>query len=231
MKKQLVTLAILSGFGLGTMAHTTPADAQQRNLYRCVMKNDAPTTVVDTPRGRIDLIVWKTEIPRGWSPTRRCQEITKRFQTFSDRGALRYVTSGRLNNQPVICVAENRPGVGISCRNDGLLLTLEHNENPQRVMEQLFDISARVRGGSPITRSIQGGTILAVDRFLEQVEVTEDDEDTEVIDITDKTPEEISDLIEEEEIEEPQVNPTRCSEEDDQLEETPSVEGEEETQQ
>ncbi|AFZ46235.1 hypothetical protein Cyast_0254 [Cyanobacterium stanieri PCC 7202] len=227
MKKQLIALAVLSGLGFGSLGQTTPAQAQHRNLYRCIMKNDAPTTVVDTPRGRIDLIVWRTEIPQGWSPTRRCQEITKRFQTFSDRGALRYVTSGRLNNQPVICVAENRPGTGISCRNDGLLLTLEHNENPQRVMEQLFDISARVRGGNPITRSVEGGTILAVDRFLEQVEVTEDDEDTEGIDITDKTPEEISELMEEEEVmEEPRVIPARCSGESHDLQPTE----EEETQ-
>ncbi|AUC60619.1 hypothetical protein AA637_05365 [Cyanobacterium sp. HL-69] len=220
MKNKLVVLTILSGLSFGTLTQNSPAIAQNRNLYRCVMKNDAPTTVVDTPRGRIDLIVWKTEIPRGWSPVRRCQEITKRFQAFSDRGALRYVTSGRLNNQQVICVAENRPGRGISCRNDGLLLTLQPNDNPQQVMEQLFDISARVRGSNPITRSIEGGNILAVNRFLAEVEITEDDEDVEVIDITDKDIDEISDLIDEEELEEdnqPVVTPAPCSPEQSDL--------------
>ncbi|MBE9221072.1 hypothetical protein IQ215_00015 [Cyanobacterium stanieri LEGE 03274] len=212
MKNQLIALAILSGLSLGSLSQHNPAQAQNRNLYRCVMKNDAPTTVVDTPRGRIDLIVWKNELPGGWSPVRRCQEITKRFQTFSDRGALRYVTSGRLNNQPVICVAENRPGVGISCRNDGLLLTLAQNENPQRVMEQLFDISARVRGGNPITRNIQERTILAVDRFLDEVDIVEEGEDVEVIDITDASADEISDLMDDGETpNQPMVNPSRCS--------------------
>ncbi|MBF2056860.1 MAG: hypothetical protein IGQ45_06480 [Cyanobacterium sp. T60_A2020_053] len=174
MKNKLFALTLVSTFGISNTFNIPTVEAQTRNVYRCVMKNGSPTTVVDTKRGRIDLIVWKSNLFSGWSPLKRCQAITSRFQEFSDQGALRYVTTGNINNQPAICVAQNIPGRGISCRRNGLLITLQPNDNPQKVMNDLFDLSARVRGGSPVTRSAEGQSILAIDKFLEEVDVSEE---------------------------------------------------------
>ena len=185
MRKQLIALAIFSSFSLNfvSMIKPTSVEAQSRNFYRCILKNGNPTTIVDTPRGRIDLIVWQNNVSMGFSSVGRCREISQRFQQFSDQGALRYITTGRINNQSVICVAQNRPGRGMSCRDDGLLITLQSTDNPSRVMEQLFDIGARVSGGSPLTRSTANNTsVLVFERFLNEVPLSDSliDENMEI---------------------------------------------------
>lgn len=98
-------------FGLLTIANgffSQDSLAQTKNSYKCIQLNGKPTTIVDTARGRIQLIVWQSDFFRdsGWTPQKRCNEVTKRFQQFSDSGSLRYIATGTMNQQPVICVAE-----------------------------------------------------------------------------------------------------------------------------
>lgn len=149
MYKQLISLMLLSSLSLVSVFKSNPVEAQtSKNVYRCITKNGQPTTVVDTKRGRIELIVWKSNFfgNSGWTPEKRCQEVTKRFQKFSDNGTLRLITHGKINNLPVICVGQQKPGQAI-CLKNGVLITLEKDDNAKKVMNELFDISAKVRGG------------------------------------------------------------------------------------
>ena len=167
---------LISSLSFLSLFKSNPAEAQStRNVYRCIMRNGKPTTVVETKRGKIELIVWESKFfgSSGWSPQKRCQAVTQRFQQFSDSGTLRLITSGRMNNQPVICVGENKAGQGVVCKSTGLLITLQPKDNAQQVMKDLFNISARVSGGG-ITRSASGTVTINMSNFLDEAPLMED---------------------------------------------------------
>lgn len=113
----------------------------KRNVYNCINYQGKPSTVVDTDKGRILLIAWESDFFRGsgWTPQKRCDEVSRRFQEFSDNKQLRYLTTGTMNRQKVICVGKATGGSTYQCIDDGLLLTLEgNNDNPNQVLKDLF---------------------------------------------------------------------------------------------
>ncbi len=171
MKNRRLWTFVFSLIPLVFMASHRDATAQSppRNKYTCTMHENKPTTVVDTPRGRIALIVWQSDYFRssGWTPQKRCEEVTQRFQKFSDEGKLRYITTGRINNQPVICVGEKKPG-GWQCLPDGLLITLESKDNPKEVLQNLF-VAANPVGGRSLVRG--SGVFLDVEDYLKKAPV------------------------------------------------------------
>ncbi|MGK7947133.1 MAG: COP23 domain-containing protein [Microcystaceae cyanobacterium] len=159
----------LSLFGL-----TTKGQAQNRNQYTCVSKQGIPRTVVDTKRGKIELIIWESQVfGSQWSPESRCQEVTQRFQDFSDAGNLRYVTTGKMNGYNVICVGDQRTN-GYTCDRDGLLITLQPSDHPPSVMKDLFDVNNRVSKG-PLRRlgPRPRRFVINLDEFLDDVPVVE----------------------------------------------------------
>ena len=117
--------------------------------YRCIKRNGIPTTIANTHKGVIELIVWKNDYfsGSGYPPERRCREVTARFQKHSDAKNLRYISTGIINRYNVICVSEKSG----NCKQNGLLITLPHKDNPEQVMRDLFNLSAR-RSGGGITR-------------------------------------------------------------------------------
>lgn len=117
--------------------------------YRCIDRNGSPATVAYTSRGPIELIVWKSDYfsNSGYTPENRCLEVTNRFQKHSDAKNLRYISTGKVNNHNVICISENSG----DCKSDGLLITLQYDDEPESVMRDLFNLAARKSGGG-ITR-------------------------------------------------------------------------------
>lgn len=111
--------------------------------YRCVMRGSTPVTVVDTPGGSIDLIVWSRNLFAQYSPQSRCQIVTNRFQKHSSTNNLRYVSWGNYNSSRVICVSNARG----QCQRDGVLFTLEPQDDPEGVLRSLFNLDR------PLTRS------------------------------------------------------------------------------
>jgi hypothetical protein len=146
--------------------------AQGKNIYRCIQLKGIPTTIVDTAKGRIQLIIWQSDYfgDSGWSPKKRCEEVTSRFQRLSNSGNLKYVATGTINSQSVICAAEKRTS-GYKCRADGLLLTLQSNDNPNKVLSELFNLSARTSAGG-----LYRGNILNLDEFLASAETIPNDD-------------------------------------------------------
>ncbi len=130
--------------------------------YRCIDRGGTPISVADTDRGTIELIVWKSTFfaASGYTPNLRCEIVSQRFQKHSDANNLQYVSFGRMNQRPIICVSD-RFG---NCKNNGLLLTLEPRDNPERVLGELFDLTRPVtRGGRRRNK-----TVFSVNRILEQ---------------------------------------------------------------
>ena len=160
---------IVLSLSIGIFGSISLVQAQTaKNKYSCINKEGIYRTVADTERGRIELIKWKSKIwGSRWTPEERCNEVTRRFQEFSSEGTLRYVAIGKMNDYNVICVADKRVS-GYECRKNGLLITLQSNDNPIRVMNELFDINNRVRGGG-----MERGEAIDIEDFLENAPLME----------------------------------------------------------
>ncbi len=93
-----------------------------------------PTTFVASSNTIVPLINWVSEYftPSGYDPQVRCQDVSNRFDLYFRQGRLNYITTGMINDQPVICIADR---VGGACT--GLLVTLQRGEDPNQVIYQL----------------------------------------------------------------------------------------------
>ncbi|MBF2028228.1 MAG: hypothetical protein IGS48_15925 [Oscillatoriales cyanobacterium C42_A2020_001] len=102
-----------------------------------------PTTYVNTPSGNIPLIRWVSHYfeHSGYTPDVRCRDVSQRFNTFYNQGILNFVTTGYVNNLPVVCVASDRGG---PCT--GVLFTLKSGQSATRTIQQLFDVRAGASG-------------------------------------------------------------------------------------
>jgi len=129
-----------------------PAGAQTKVSFACDVSTKVPRTVARTEKKEVNLIVWESKAfqTSGFTPERRCNEVSDRLQKYAKGGNLRYITTGKINNQNVICVAAYKNG---QCRPNGLILTLKNDENPREVLESLFETAFKVSGGKPLTRS------------------------------------------------------------------------------
>lgn len=128
-----------------------------------------PTTFARTKRGNIPVIRWQSthfSKSSSYTPLKRCEEVSRRFQKYYSEGALAYLTAGQMNAQNVICVSDEYGG---ACQ--GLLLTLEPKDNPQEVLKDL--LNARNRAGGPLTRS-SSSLYVDMTNFLETAPVEED---------------------------------------------------------
>lgn len=100
-----------------------------------------PATVAWVPerKGHVYFVGWKSEYfnRSGWSPKKRCQKVTKKFQKLYDQNRLRNLTYGIRNGYPVIC-ASNK---GEICSRDNHLFTVKLGRKPEVVLQKLMDIA------------------------------------------------------------------------------------------
>ncbi|MEH2180663.1 COP23 domain-containing protein [Nostoc sp.] len=161
----LITFAATIALPIVSLAKPKPPSKVQ---YICEIKQGIPITYARTPTETVELIGWQSQVfsNSGYTPERRCQEVTARFQKHSDAGNLRFITTGKMNHQNVMCVAQSQGG---NCISDGLLLTFEPKDEPQKVLVELFNVSTRVRK----IRLTRGKPVyIDVDEYLSNVSKT-----------------------------------------------------------
>jgi Circadian oscillating protein COP23 len=173
--KAIFTVAIVSSFLTIPLSRAGFAEERPTARFSCgqsqILGTDkkVPTTFARTKRGSIPVIRWQSTYfgkSSVYTPLKRCEEVSRRFQKYYSEGTLAYLTAGRMNAQNVICVSDEYGG---SCQ--GLLLTLEPKDNPQEVLKDL--LNARNRAGGPLTRST-GSLYVNMTDFLETTPVEED---------------------------------------------------------
>lgn len=162
MKTQSETL-IFSAFAIALLATTAisqPSAAEDTTFF-CGTSNGIPATIARTSHGDVPLIVWNSSnLGRsGDTPQQRCEDVSKKFQTYYNNGTLKYITTERRNGQLVACVApkENEPCTGV-------LFSLNSNEtNPRDTLQRIFRI--RVASTAPISET---GTrvYISLDKYL-----------------------------------------------------------------
>ena len=144
MKVFIGVVLTLSTIPLGQQALASSALASS---ITCMNADGIPATVVQTKTGKqVPIIYWKSTAfsSSGYSPERRCQEVSARFQTYHSSGTLEYITTGRMNGLPVICVAKSDGG---ACA--GLLYTLKPGQNATATLKKLFEIRTKP-GAAPL---------------------------------------------------------------------------------
>ena len=150
MKLQSLTPVLTVGaIALGITTLGEPSQAQNTTFF-CDTSNGVPTTIAQTPRGKVPVIRWVSShfSSSGYNPQRRCEEVSGRFQTYYSQGTLNFVTKGRMNGQNVVCVASTNGG---PC--NGLLFTLKPGENSSTVVQRLFDVRSGASG--PLNESTE----------------------------------------------------------------------------
>ncbi|MBD2212780.1 hypothetical protein H6G27_23325 [Nostoc linckia FACHB-104] len=110
-----------------------------REIFDKASGEKIPATVAWVPerKGHISLIGWKSQVfPRNFSPQKRCELVTQKFQQFYDNGGLNYLTHGINNGYPVICSIPNQ---GETCNGTNQLFTIRPGSNPTIVLQRLID--------------------------------------------------------------------------------------------
>jgi hypothetical protein len=131
---------LLAGGLLGEASHAAPS----ARGFICGTSGGAPSTnAVKSDGKQVAVIRWTSNRfdSAGWTPERRCQEVSSRFDQYFKEGRLKYLTTGRMNGVPVICTALSEGG---AC--DGLLYTLKPGQNATATLESLLEVRNKATG-------------------------------------------------------------------------------------
>lgn len=127
-------------------------DAQASGKFYCGSYNGLPSTMTNSSKtGKpIPIIMWKSShfASDGWSPERRCEAVSDRFNTLHQKGQMNHLSTGVMNGMPVICAVASRPG---RCEDGSLLYTLKPGQNPNKTLKNLLSIRTRATG--PLTET------------------------------------------------------------------------------
>jgi hypothetical protein len=142
MKQSLLlpTVSISLLLCLVTDLTSVRADTNGSKFY-CGQSKGVPTTMAKTSRGAVPVIHWLSTLGENYTPAKRCQIVSEKFQTFYNDGTLNYLTTGVMNQLPVICAAQQENG---PC--SGVLFTLKPNSDPGQTLQRLLSIRDRAPG-------------------------------------------------------------------------------------
>ncbi len=137
MRKEIFT-SMLTALTMTSMAVTTiqtrPAQGSFTEFFCDTTNYPQPTTVVRNSDRTTPIIYWRYN-HQNVTALDRCQQVSRRFQDFYNEGLLGYLTTGEMDGQPVICVAQYEGGECV-----GILLMLRHTDDPREVLNQLTAI-------------------------------------------------------------------------------------------
>ncbi|MCC3413835.1 MULTISPECIES: COP23 domain-containing protein [unclassified Microcoleus] len=170
MKSKILT-GLLTGLvvSYSTSALFCQPSRAGNNSFFCGTLNRQPVTLVRTPRGSVPLVRWTSNnyFPPPWTAQKRCEEVGRRFQRNYDNGTLKYINTGTLNGEPVVCAAVNKDD---SCTNRTLLFTLKRGSDADATLKKLMDRRGLASG---YVLSETGPGSVDMERYLEETPVEE----------------------------------------------------------
>lgn len=135
---------IFPSFSQSTASQSPPVNT----TFVCGRKFDPssgeriPVTAAWVPERKthVYFIGWKSEYfnQGGWSPEKRCQQVTQKFQEFYAQNRLNYITAGKHNGYPIICGVANP---GEPCNQNSQLFTIKTGSNADAVIRRIMDIA------------------------------------------------------------------------------------------
>lgn len=127
-----ITLGSLVFGGQGSYSQSAPGQTG----FWCDTSSSPPATLYQNSEGGTEpWIEWtSTDFEdSGYDPLTRCQQVSGRLETYRRNRQLRYITTGVVNRQNVICTAS---GDGGPC--EGLIYTLKPGQEPNQTLERLM---------------------------------------------------------------------------------------------
>jgi hypothetical protein len=128
-----------------------PSHANEGVRFYCDTSGYVPVTVAhsyDTGY-KTEVIRWVSDYfdYSGYTPEKRCYQVSARFQAAYNKGTLDYLTVGIVNNQKVVCATYS----GGSCNSRNVLFTLKQDSDAALALQRLFDV--RDLGASALEES------------------------------------------------------------------------------
>jgi Circadian oscillating protein COP23 len=148
-------------------------------LYDPASGEKAPMTVVWIPerQGHVRIIGWKSEaFGKNWTPQKRCDEVSPKFQKFYESGQLNYLSAGRIETttkngnisaKQVICGVQDTQSV---CNDKNLLFTVKDTEEAGHVLQSLVDVLVGT-STEPIWQSSDQRLYLNVKNYLREAPI------------------------------------------------------------
>jgi hypothetical protein len=169
--KSKISIGLVTGLvvSLSTNAIFSQPSNAVSNRFFCGIFNKDPVTFARTARGNVPVIRWSSSnyFPPPWTAERRCQEVAKRFQRNYDNGTLRYINSGSLNGESVVCAAVRKDD---ACTDKTLLFTLKRGTDADATLQRLMDRRGLASG---YILSETGPGAVDVERYLDEAPVEE----------------------------------------------------------
>ena len=106
------------------------------------MSENIPTTFGRNSQAQdIPIIAWTSDFGNevGYTPQRRCDEVSGSFQRYYEKNLINFVTTGKKNDLNIICVSSQLGGGCIKDETQGQLWTLAPNYSASDVIEKLFE--------------------------------------------------------------------------------------------
>ena len=131
-----------------TSCRKTPIESVRSNTFICGTINNKPMIMARHHWGNLPVIEFSSRVfeKDGWSPMRRCEEISERLDKFYVKGWLKYLSEeyiprdGKLVR--VICIAPHeRPHLRFGETQIGLLMTLTKKDNSEAILTTLKSIA------------------------------------------------------------------------------------------
>jgi hypothetical protein len=172
MKIRAVTKIITAGaIALGATAIIQQPSSAQTNQFVCDSSSGIPTILANG----FPIMTFRYLGFGKYTPQMRCQHIANKFNVFAPTGKLKFLTSGIVNNYPVICFVST---YGTPCHPDTVLLTLKPDDNAAVVLQQLFNLgNASVDPADIVQQSEsdngESSIYINFDRLLSSVERTQ----------------------------------------------------------
>ncbi|MBC6422734.1 MAG: hypothetical protein GDA38_15340 [Hormoscilla sp. SP12CHS1] len=92
-------------------------------------------------RGDVPIIHWVStwSSGSGWTPQRRCDRVSQKFQRYHENGTLKYMRTGQFNGYPVICIPSRKGGY---CQEQD---TIPKGGDAADTLQQMTDVRTRIR--------------------------------------------------------------------------------------
>ncbi|WP_017295727.1 COP23 domain-containing protein [Geminocystis herdmanii] len=164
----------VSALALGSI-FSPPVLSQQRKFF-CGTDKGVPATMVSTGNNQnVAIIRWVSGAfnDAGYDNKTRCEMISNRFQSFSDKGSLKVITTGRhpSNGLPIICALKDKT---VPCNGDSQLFTLKKGQDASKTLRQLFDV--RSGATNQALNETLGRVYIDFEDYLKEKDATLDNE-------------------------------------------------------
>ncbi|NEQ66541.1 MAG: hypothetical protein F6K21_13750 [Symploca sp. SIO2D2] len=169
---KLLTKTTLFAGIISCLAPSSMAQQSTQASFYCGTYKGLPATIVRHPaKGDVVMITWSSNYFGGnYSPQRRCEIVTQKFNLNAANGNLKFIISGSHKNLPVLCASLKYESSDIECNSRQVLFTLRPSDNAQEALKKLVNVN-RPEGGvsddniirqNPIFH-VEGGGNIAID--------------------------------------------------------------------